>query len=257
MMLTRLQLADIARREGVPLGAIERDYLQHLILRHAAHEPFAFKGGTCLRITLGSPRYSEDLDFNAACGAEEAMELLSTASARLMDYGIRAETVRRRPEAGNLQASILFEGPLFVGTSQSRGSVRIELSLRQERVDLEEAFVPRTPYADVPQLVLRVLTKEHLLAEKARALIIRQKPRDLYDLHFLLSREVVCSRALLDEKLQLYRRKFALTALEEGIRQAGRSWERDLKPLLGQLPPYRAVAESVRSAFRSMLRSEG
>jgi predicted nucleotidyltransferase component of viral defense system len=64
-MLARMQLEVIARREGVPLHVVEWDYLQHLFLRHAGRGPLTFKGGTCLRIVYGSPRYSEDLDFNA------------------------------------------------------------------------------------------------------------------------------------------------------------------------------------------------
>jgi len=70
-MLARSELAGIARRDGVPLGVVERDYVQHLLLRQIARAPLAFKGGTCLRIAHGSARYSEDLDFDAAGGTEE------------------------------------------------------------------------------------------------------------------------------------------------------------------------------------------
>ena len=249
-MLTRAQLAGAARRDGVALHAVERDYAQHVFLRHAAREPLAFKGGTCLRIVHGSPRYSEDLDFDADRGAGAVLRHLEAAAARFADYGMAAEIVRTPGRA--IRARLRFEGPLFDGSERSRGSVRIEVERPARAAEAEEAFVPRTPYADVPQLVLRVLAAEHLLAEKARALLVRGAPRDLYDAHFLAVRGVRCSRALLDAKMALYGRRFTLRELDAGVRAAGRAWARDLGPLLGQVPPVRRVAADVRAAFRAI-----
>lgn len=250
-MLTRAQLAGIARRDGVALHAVERDYAQHVFLRHAAKAPLAFKGGTCLRIVHGSPRYSEDLDFDADAAPAAVVRHLRAAAARFADYGMAAEAVPRPGKA--LRARLRFEGPLFDGTERSRGSVRIEVERPAEPAATEEAFVPRTPYADVPQLVLRTLTPEHLFAEKARALLVRGAPRDLYDVHFLAVRGVRCPRALLDAKMALYGRRFTLRELDAGVRTAGRTWARDLGPLLGQVPSVRRVGADVRAAFRSIL----
>ena len=253
-MLLRNQLGPIARREGVGLGIVERDYVQHLFLRHAGREPLTFKGGTCLRIAYGSPRYSEDLDFNAD-SRSAALAHLKEGATRLADYGVRAEILERRGRDEGLGARLRFEGPLFDGSPHSRGTVRLEVSLRRESVAVEEVFVPRTPYADVPQLVLRALTREHLFAEKARALAVRGKPRDLYDVHFLLSRGFTASRELLDLKMALYRRRFTRTALERGIALARRAWAQDLEPLLGQVPPFRVIAGEVRRGVGGILAS--
>jgi predicted nucleotidyltransferase component of viral defense system len=236
----------------VPLGVVERDYVQHLLLRRIATAPLAFKGGTCLRIAYGSPRYSEDLDFDAEAGAEEILFLLREAADRLGDYGIRADLVPRR--ASGVEAILRYEGPLFDGTPRSRGSVRVDVSLRGERVEVEEVFVPRTPYADVPQLVVRALTREHLLAEKVRALLVRGTARDLYDLHFLLERGATCGRALLDAKMRLYRRRYSQKALEDGMGKAAKGWARDLEPLLGQMPPLAGVTAAVRTRLRGIAR---
>lgn len=248
-MLTRQQIAEIARREGLPLHTVERDYMQHLILRHTARRSLVFKGGTCIRIAYHSPRYSEDLDFDARGDKAETEDLFRETAHRLGDYGIRAEIVEGPSSATGFNARVRYEGPLFDGTPLSRGTVRIEVSLRGEDVKSRELFVPRTPYPDVPQLVLQVLAADHLFAEKTRALIIRKKPRDLYDLHFLIHRDVTCQRSLLDEKMSLYMRRFTLKALDESTRAVGRTWKRDLGPLLGEVPPYESVSEEVISAF--------
>ena len=247
-MLARGELAAIARRQGVPFGVVEWDYVQHLLLRHVASAPFAFKGGTCIRIAYGSPRYSEDIDFDGEGSADDLFGRLTKGAERLRDYGIPAEVARG--QGAGLEAKLHYEGPLFDGTPQSRGSIRIDVSLRGERVDVEEVFAPSTPYADVPQLVVRALTGPHLLSEKVRALIVRGKARDLYDLHFLLERGVTCRRALLDEKMRLYRRKFTRKALDASIVHVRRSWSRDLEVLLGSVPPFETVAAAVRERVR-------
>jgi predicted nucleotidyltransferase component of viral defense system len=252
LTLLREQLVPIARRDGVPLHAVERDYIEHLLLRHAGREPLTLKGGTCLRIVHGSPRYSEELDFDAQA-RDSVLRLLREAVDRLGDYGIRAEIVERVGREKVLHAILRFEGPLFDGNPRSRGSVRLETNLRTGAAPAEEAFVPRTPYADVPQLVLRVLSKEHLFAEKVRALLVRGKPRDLYDVHFLLRSGFLASPDLLADKMALYGRGFTLAALDRGIRSAGRTWERDLEPLLGLAPPFRAVASEVRRGMRTIV----
>lgn len=255
-MLTRPQLESVARKEGVPLHTVERDYVQHVVLRHAAAPPLTFKGGTCLRIAHGSPRYSEDLDFNADGDPAEAFLHLQKASDRLADYGMPAE-VTRRPSREGLAAVLRYEGPLFTGDPRSRGTIQLEVSLRHEAVSTEEVFVPRTPYADVPQLVLRILAKDHLIAEKARALVVRGKPRDLYDVHFLLSRGFAASRELLDLKMALYKKRFTEAGLERGIASARRTWDQDLEPLLGQVPPFGPVAEEVHRRFDRILSASG
>jgi len=250
-MLTRVQLAEVSRRDGVPIHTVERDYVQHLLLRQITDETLSFKGGTCLRIVHGSPRYSGDLDFSGTAIRGHTEGVFALCAKRLAAYGVSADLSIRDSPAASLLGRVRYEGPLFDGSARTRGSIRIEASLRTEDFQSEQRFVPRTPYADVPQLVLRVLTAEELFAEKTRALIVRKKARDLYDVHFLLQREVSSPLSLLHKKMKLYDRKFGLREVESAVRTAGRSWKRDLEPLVGQVPPYDELARRVRQFFRS------
>lgn len=254
-MLTRSQLAETAQKEGVPLQTVERDYIQHLFLRQT-RATLLFKGGTCIRIAYGSPRYSEDLDFNGYESVSEVEDVLEGCAARLAAYGVRAEVRTGRSARTGYQGKLRYAGPLFDGRPVTMGSVRLEVSLRGEEVGTEERFVPKTPYADVPQLTLRVLSPAHLFAEKCRALMIRKEPRDLFDVQFLLAREITCSRELLDRKMSIYRRKFEPPELNEAIGLARKDWEQELSPLLGRVPPYDAVAASVHSLLPRDLRAE-
>jgi len=248
-MLSRLQTEKLARREGVPTHVIERDYVQHLLARHVAEDPLVFKGGTCIRIALGSPRFSEDMDFTARESSDVEAAVLG-ALKRLRDYGVAASLRRSRAEGGGWNAVVRYEGPLFTGDSRSARSIRLEVSLRPERLDVEEVFVSQARYPDLPQLVLRILRRDHILAEKLRALIIRSKPRDLFDVHFLMSRGVRCPPPLLAEKMRLYGRPFRLSDFDKAVKEAGATWQRDLTGLLGQVPPHAAVAEQARRMVR-------
>lgn len=254
-MLTRRQLEVLARREGIPLGAVERDYVQYLFLRQLDFEPLLFKGGTCLRIALGSPRYSEDLDFSTAAERPSVLEALVHATAGLGDYGLRGELVEQGGRQG-CSAVLRFEGPLYDGKPASRGKIRLEVSLRKERLMQETVFVPRTPYADTPQLVLRILRKDLLFAEKIRALLIRAKPRDLFDVHYLFAHEVSTTLGEINERLALYGVSLSRELVERALAGVRENWGRDLGALLGQVPPVDPIVEETRSKFVALLTGE-
>jgi predicted nucleotidyltransferase component of viral defense system len=57
--------------------------------------------------------------------------------------------------------------------------IQEEIAARRELVTSE--------YDDVCPFVVTVLTAEHLMAEKIRTMLVRGKPRDLYDIWLLLN----------------------------------------------------------------------
>jgi len=69
-MITRRELRQQAMRQGVALGALEKDYILTLILRRLYAEEIwrntlVFKGGTALHKFYLGRRLSLDLDFTA------------------------------------------------------------------------------------------------------------------------------------------------------------------------------------------------
>lgn len=70
-MISKSKLQQLANREKIGLGTLEKDYvlnevLESLSLVPQLNELFVFKGGTALRKAYFSDwRYSEDLDFTA------------------------------------------------------------------------------------------------------------------------------------------------------------------------------------------------
>jgi predicted nucleotidyltransferase component of viral defense system len=90
-----------------------------------------------------------------------------------------------------------------------------------------------------------VLTPEHLMAEKLRALLVRSKARDLYDLWLLLRQGVQLDETLIERKLALYGMEWDPGGLEASLEQVRADWERDLRHLLPQFVPYETTRDEV------------
>lgn len=181
-MITQDQITTIANRHQTLELNIGREYLQHLFLSYFYQQPQTstvfFKGGTALRIIYHSPRFSEDLDFGSTL---QDHKLLEQAIVQTL------EAIEREGIATNLQeAKKTSGGYLSIITFQVRDqitSIRLEISLRGinntgEIITIASDFLP--PY---PIMALR---QDQLIDEKIQALLTRRKPRDFYDLYFIL-----------------------------------------------------------------------
>lgn len=247
-MLTKTQIRRVAQRHGVGMQVQERDYLQHLILwlLYSSSQELIFKGGTALRLVYGGNRYSEDLDFNGPDDVAMLQSLWEKVVAGLEDFGVVAEVRNTWASDVGYSFDISFRGPLYDGRDHSKGKVRVDVNQRPEEVETRRELVA-SEYDDVRPFVVTVLTLEHLMAEKVRALLVRSKPRDLYDIWLLLHRGAQPDLALIKRKLALYGMALEPGALGEALEQVRAEWERDLQPLLPQFVPYQDVRETIVS----------
>ncbi len=245
-MLTKAQIQRLAQRHRIGMQVQERDYIQHLLLwlLYSRTQELIFKGGTALRLVYGGNRYSEDLDFNGPDDVTALRALWEEVVAGLEDFGITAEM--RNPWASNVGYSfdVSYRGPLYDGRDRSKGKVRVDINRRPEEVEVRRELVT-SEYDDVRPFVVTVLTLEHLLAEKVRALLMRSKPRDLYDIWLLLRRGAQPDLPLIQRKLSLYGMTWERGALEEALERVRADWERDLRPLLPQFVTYEDVRRGV------------
>ena len=161
---------------------VRREYYQHLFLSYFYQQKTTssvfFKGGTALRIIYQSPRFSEDLDFSTNLRDIKVLEqaILLTLQETERE-GIVVSLKEAKETSGGYLAIISFE------TDEEPVVIQLEISLRQgdkkgEVVTIANDFIP--PYTIVS------LGREQLVEEKIRALLTRQKPRDFYDLYYIL-----------------------------------------------------------------------
>ena len=169
---------------------IVREYAQHVFLtelyRLPGSEHLLFKGGTALRIVYGCPRFSEDLDFSLFSVAQN--EAASFVEGLFVSVLVEMERAGIRVEIGNKSAPT-SGGYFGVATLHAAGyapiGIEINVSTRQ-RVDAR-GEVDSIANDFVPTYTLYHLPQEELVEEKIfGALLERKKPRDYYDLYFLM-----------------------------------------------------------------------
>jgi len=251
-MLTRRQLQSFSTKAGVPMQTIERDYIQTVFLYelYKQSNSFFFKGGTCLRMGYKLNRYSEDLDFNYNDHPEDGLKVLNSAATRLNDFGIESQIKKADISSSGFTTKLRYKGPLYNGTERSLGAITIDVSCRKELVETTtQNYNP--VYDDCPSFVMRCLTLDHLFAEKIRALLIRNKPRDLYDVWFLRD-AVTFDRMLINKKLKLYDLSIKDINIDHVFSNIEEDWKQDLQPLLGFIPDFDEIKLVMKNKLREL-----
>lgn len=184
-MISSDKLRELAVKKQTTELNVRREYIQHIILSYFYQQPQAgnifFKGGTALRLIYNSPRFSEDLDFSTPSSNIAAIEdAVQNTLTKVEREGIGTKIVESTQTTGGYLAIIEFH------LAQEKIAAQIEISFRDkdaqgEVVTIASDFVP--PYT------IMGLRKEQLVKQKIRALLMRQKPRDFYDVYFILRKE--------------------------------------------------------------------
>lgn len=182
---------------------VRREYAQHLLLNYLYQKSTAsdlyFKGGTALRIIYGSPRFSEDLDFDTTEHSRGVWErALEETLVDISREGVEVDIEESKTTSG---------GYLGIVTLKNIGQpiiIHFEISFRKTSISgevftIENDFV--TPYP------VKSLVTKQLVDGKLQALFNRQKARDFYDLYYLLRANLMS----LDQKKQLQKVKQLLS----------------------------------------------
>lgn len=158
---------------------VSREYFQHLFLLYFYQQPKAstvyFKGGTALRIIYQSPRFSEDLDFNAAgLDTKTIEEIILDTIAQIQKEDVSVNIQESKETSGGYFATLEFEGKV---------AINLQISFRETETR-GDIFTVLNDF--IPPYTIVTLAVEQLIGEKMRALLDRKKPRDFYDLYFII-----------------------------------------------------------------------
>ena len=200
-MIRASEISKLAHHLGLSDRTIEKDYvLTWLLFALAASDSgklLAFKGGTAIKkVYVPDYRFSEDLDFTLLdlSLANEALQNAIEALYPWLKKEANLTLATRRVEVhagGNPTWYVNYIGPLqgdlasrFIKVDLSRDEA-LEFPLRQEAL--------RVSYSDCEgrKANLMVYSLEEILAEKLRSLLTRTEPRDLYDVHYLTTNQLV------------------------------------------------------------------
>jgi len=242
-MITRSELARIADFKRLSLRNAERDYLLELMLYSAVdfRRWLVLKGGTALYKFYNLNRFSEDLDFDLV-GRRFNPKLLVGRILRNLERVGMSRTIYEKDEHRN-EINIRFaaRGPLYDGSKASVSRITLNLSKRERPTSVRNMFLTAS-YPEIPSFELSVLDIEEIAAEKIRGVMTREKPRDVYDLWFLIKRDTKVDIALANKKLKIYGMKFHPKTFSEKLYEKREMWRRDLGGLvIGTLPEFDEV----------------
>jgi predicted nucleotidyltransferase component of viral defense system len=195
-MLNSENLEEFIERFQTRSINVVREFIQSLFLaglyRQAGSEKLLFKGGTALRLIYSSPRFSEDLDFTGQgiYHHEEIDGFFVNTLVEIEKMGINVSYKEAKPTTGGYLGLIHYE------VYDEAEDMKFEVSLRKGKKVKGELTTISTEL--IPPYVLMQVPAGELVQGKMDALLNRKKPRDYYDLYFMLRKQEL--NRLVDKK---------------------------------------------------------
>ncbi len=186
-MLTNQQIKTLTTRLQTTEYNIAQEYCQHIFLstfyKLPSSDQVFFKGGTALRIIFDSPRFSEDLDFSSNLSVKKLEETLMKTLTELQNLGLSTQLLESKVTSGGFLAVFTCQFLNFSVQLQMEVSKRSKTKLSGELFTINSEFIP--------VYTLFALQTEKMIAEKIKATLSRKKPRDFFDIYFLLRSRLI------------------------------------------------------------------
>lgn len=246
--MNREDLKDYLGTTAFSLGHVEKDYLQHIALGALSRKWSAylvFKGGTALQKTGMITRFSEDLDFTEEKDISPD-KLADTVVKAIESYNYPVEVDRLSDKDITAGFRIKVQGPLF---RDNRGvcSIRLEISRREDVIKEPSIEEIDPPYKDVLPYVINVMDRHEITAEKVRAVLTRDKVKDVYDTYKLIENGAVFEVDMINKKLEYYNMKFDATEFIQRCKMLSDRWSKDLRSLMDTVPDKDEALDTIIS----------
>lgn len=254
-----------ANRFGLGRAAIEKDFvISTILLLISRLKEFAeysgrmaFRGGTCIKKVYfpDETRFSEDLDFTNL-SVEESNGFLEQVN-RLIGRNMGVTTLERTEVLYQNERGLDFT-LYYTSILQQMNHISFNISNGSPFEETKRVKIALAPYFNESARILTMSLRE-IVAEKMRALLQRKKPRDVFDIWFLMhEKEVRLDKDILRKKLQrsydaspLGKRKDAkkylmrevVSVIRDSITE--KSWNNELGGLIMRPRPERGVVVEV------------
>ena len=218
-MITQESIKKLSGKFRTREENVAREYIQNLFLSSLYQlknsEKILFKGGTALRIIYQSPRFSEDLDFSSInFNTKQGIEnIFITIIEEIEKVNINLELKEAKFTSGGYLGIIAYDFYHF------KGEIFFEVSFREKKIKAETDLIVNDY---VPSYALTHLSSKELVKEKVSALLERSKPRDYYDIYFILRHPEL--KQFIDKKI--------LLKIEQKLQKEKTDFKRELSVLL-------------------------
>jgi uncharacterized protein len=248
-MISKEKLKEYAKIKNYNIGQAEKDYYQEIILFIMYQEmgkELMFKGGTALTKCYGFDRFSEDLDFTAKENKDFEKIISEGLKKFYLNFNINKEETQ-----SSIKLIYKIQGPLYINTPMSFCRIEIDISLREQIERKPNIKKIGLHIEEIPNFEVVVMNEEEILAEKVRAIMTRNKSRDLYDLYYLLKKNICINMELINKKLCFYNLKYSKKKFIVALKSKEKIWETELKHLVKSYPTYAECLKFVQSKFQN------
>ncbi len=251
-MINKKELYSYARLRKLNLGQAEIDYLITIILfLLSKYNNLVFKGGTALSKAYNLDRFSNDLDFNIINKFNLNDNLLSLAE-EIKQFGINVEIKQIKGISDSLRSILRIEGPLYLGTINSKCNVILDFSFREKLMFPAQLKKINHQLNEIPIFDINVMDIREIFAEKIRAILTRNKARDLYDAYYLLKQNININLQTINEKLNYYHEGFSFEKFKEAVNKKENIWNNELKLLLKNVPDFNMVKKELSEFIKHL-----
>ncbi len=242
-------------------------------------ESFVFKGGTCLKKNYFQDyRFSEDLDFtllNKDFNIDKSFfdKILKLAEqnsgAKFHLKNIKPQTYNDIPQG--YEVTILFWGAFHkpnqdvLPVNRWQTKIKLDISFSEKVILKPDQHTIFHPYSDAEIItsIVPIYPLSEIVAEKLRSLMQRNRPRDIYDLHYLSK---IMKNDSYAEILKLLKQKseskdidcckYADFVNQRKYKSNKRAWESSLAYHLpqGQLVEYDIAFSKVEQFVKNILK---
>ena len=165
---------------------------------------------------------------------------------RLKDIRINGRIKELSEYRNQKNIRLEIKGPLFDGNPNTLSLININISLKERVIYGPEQKMIFSKYSEIPSFDIFMMPIIELFAEKIRAVLTRNKPRDVYDVWFLLMKGIEFNIKDINKKLKLYNQKFDLKEFIIKTEDKRKSWDTDLKGMIiGQLISFDKAKEEI------------
>lgn len=233
IMLTNDEIIKRANKSQISPVVIYREFAQLIFLERLTHAEtnanFIFKGGTAIRFLMKSDRFSEDLDFTIKGLTNEKVISIISSIVKHMNSEVTV-SMKSVPSPSGLTLKLFIVAPF----QQQPIPVKLDFSFRETCIDIQHGTIT-CDYPIIFRNFCYFYSPAEMIAEKVRALLHRQKGRDLYDLWFLLSMQAEFDKNLINQKLAYYSEAYSQPVLIEKIKRfPKKDFVADLLPFVGK-----------------------
>lgn len=232
------KLRYIAGSKGFNLIYVEKDYFITMLMYLLKDvRGLYLKGGTALnKIFLGHLRLSEDLDFAADRPISETMAEIE----RL----VNGSKMFIRLETDKTTKYFVRYRVYYKSYFQKGSSLIIDINMKA-------SILLKPEKHDVPNFYgmkfgMHTLSIKEIVAEKIRALITRNQPRDYFDAYFILKKYDVDTE-LVRKKTEEAGNVFDIKRVFKNANKIYANWDSDLTPLTNRKLDYITCMKALRN----------